>query len=1015
MSSKPSAATRASSRTKTAASNVPTTTRTTRARAVKATTTPAEVPAPPVKKATRKPLVSKDNSIDAPTPPAKGKAKCTPTRKAEKQANVESEREPIMAYLRIRPRVGEEDPNSIPYLTPLSDTMVNMTDPQDPQNARSKYRISTVPPSSIYTFSHVFPPNTTQLDFFTKTTLPLVQDVLTGQNGLLFTYGVTNSGKTYTVQGGKEEGAAGILPRSLDVIFNSIGGLHGDGRYRPVRLYGVELADDTDSVAPPTMPEPAIVEVLGSLDNMAELEFDVDPTIVKVDRNYEYTIWISYAEVYNEKVYDLLASVKGDSGSRVGGTTRQAAGKPLLLTRQALPLRPSPPSDTNDTESSGKYIAGLRQLRVHSAAQAKELVKLGQLHRRVFGTLANRESSRSHSMVIIKVVRGHRGERDISRLTLVDLAGSERTKHTHTTGDRLKEAGNINKSLMVLGQCMEVMRSNQRKLAVSLSLDDKDGRMDTRDVKKGLSVVPFRHSKLTEALMDYFVADGRTVMIVNVNPYDTGYDENSHVMKFAALAREVYTTPAQAPVQRVPAAVGPGKLHGNKIKNLGPLSLSDPEIIPYPYSRKVTISVGNKGGKKPVEAILEVREEDEPQDEKDSGEDDSYPINPLVDALFDEVESLRMQLFESEMRCAVIEAETREEVMREMEERMRSVEAMYSRRMMAEFEQNELKTDAKIDMLHQSGLFGSPAKTTRRPLYQEDMSEEEEDIEMSLVQYGDDDSDISMEEGHSRGNSLSPLAKKSKPPSTSKSPRKSSVAPQPIIEKRQFIPDPPMLPSDTEDAEMTETECAEDEETNSIAPSGATASEPADDDDEEEEEEEESTDQDDEDYSEPDDEDDEEWEEPAYSKTPKGKKQIIISPSPSPSPKVTKAAVPSAVKGPARNVRISKLAQEMDRLGLQDAYNADDSVVILPKKAYRKSRPSTVAASTVATSSIITADNEVDEDNSDPFELPVVKKKKRQLGKKPIMNEEDINKATYAAEKKIAKIQSSGTIRRLHK
>jgi kinesin family protein 20 len=120
---------------------------------------------------------------------------------------------------------------SSPYLTPLSDTTVNMTNPHDPQDGRSKYRFSTLPPSSTYTFSHVFTPNTTQSEFFTKTTLPLVQDVLQGQNALLFTYGVTNSGKTYTVQGGK--GTAGILPRSLDVIFNSIEGLHGDGRVRP--------------------------------------------------------------------------------------------------------------------------------------------------------------------------------------------------------------------------------------------------------------------------------------------------------------------------------------------------------------------------------------------------------------------------------------------------------------------------------------------------------------------------------------------------------------------------------------------------------------------------------------------------------------------------------------------------------------------------------------------------------------------------------------------------------------
>lgn len=99
----------------------------------------------------------------------------------------------------------------------------------------------------------------------------------------------------------------------------------------------------------------------------------------------------------------------------------------------------------------------------------------------------------------------------------MDLAGSERTKHTHTTGDRLKEAGNINKSLMVLGQCLEVMRSNQRKIALSLAQESKDTRIDTRDIKKGLAIVPFRHSKLTEALMDYFIGDGRTASRFSLN------------------------------------------------------------------------------------------------------------------------------------------------------------------------------------------------------------------------------------------------------------------------------------------------------------------------------------------------------------------------------------------------------------------------------------------------------------------------------------------------------------------
>jgi kinesin family protein 20 len=108
-----------------------------------------------------------------------------------------------------------------------------MTDThRDPQPKTFLFRPSILPQSSMYTFSHVFAPETTQSDFFTKTTLPLVSEVLQGRNALLFTYGVTNSGKTYTIQGGSQEGSAGILPRTLDVVFNSVEGLQGDGRVR---------------------------------------------------------------------------------------------------------------------------------------------------------------------------------------------------------------------------------------------------------------------------------------------------------------------------------------------------------------------------------------------------------------------------------------------------------------------------------------------------------------------------------------------------------------------------------------------------------------------------------------------------------------------------------------------------------------------------------------------------------------------------------------------------------------
>lgn len=149
---------------------------------------------------------------------------------------------------------------------------------------------------------------------------------------------------------------------------------------------------------------------------------------------------------------------------------------------------------------------------------------------------------------------------------------------------------------MVLGQCMETLRANQRTLARSLQQGVRPGtQLDTRDVKRGLALVPFRHSKLTEILMDYFVSEGggRAVMIVNVNPYDTGFDENVHVMKFAALAREVMTNSAQV-VSKVPPSPTKPKVGANARPSAS-------------QRRKVTISLGGPG-RKTSQAHLEVLE-----------------------------------------------------------------------------------------------------------------------------------------------------------------------------------------------------------------------------------------------------------------------------------------------------------------------------------------------------------------------------------------------------------------------
>ena len=157
--------------------------------------------------------------------------------------------------------------------------------------------------------------------------------------------------------------------------------------------------------------------------------------------------------------------------------------------------------------------------------------------------------------------------------------------------------------------------------------------------------------------------------------------------------------------------------------------------------------------------------------------------------------------------------------------------------------------------------------------------------------------------------------------SVSKAQRKSSVAPQMIIEKRPFIPDPPMLPSDKEDAELTETELDDQE---SLLPSSATESELSDEEDDEEA------------YSEsdPDDYEDNDW----STKTPKAKQprsNVLLSPSVEHAQlKGHSQAIP---KSSTNQIRDTKLTEYMDKLNLENGA-ANDSTITLPKKAYHELR-----------------------------------------------------------------------------
>lgn len=577
--------------------------------------------------------------------------------------------EPIQTFLRIRPPLSEPDSES--YIDVLSDTQVVMHVPSDTQLSKSRSRCTTAAPIK-YTFSRVFAPlphgsqnhAQAQRDFFTATTLPLVEDVLAGKNSLVFTYGVTNSGKTYTVQGPHRRGEAGILPRAIDVIFNSIAGRECTKAVRPVGLTGVNagISDPSQSLLASRSRSrlKANHRNVMTLNSTREGEgaVDMDTTSVEVNPDYRYSVWVSYVEVYNEKLYDLLESPtqslltrpdRSENESTMPAPTR----RPLLLKSEA--------------ESGGKYVGGLKEIKVSSIHEARELIRCGLENRSVFGTMANRSSSRSHSVFTIKILREHTGvdvplndvaglsrKYSVSRLSIVDLAGSERISNTDiSSGPRLKEAGSINKSLMCLGQCLETMRKNQTRAGISPSIPDglssSSGLHDAQR-KRRQSIVPFRHSKLTELFQSFFMGDGKVRMIVNLNPTGTGYEENANVMRFSAMAKEVgiHVTSSAAPASDVSSSF-----------------VHETSVVELPHASD--------------------DEDDEEQDE-------------FVNMLLAENQRLRLQCERAESACRIVEETVRSEMGQHLAATLQKMQRYYEHQLQAEMDASDAFMDRKIDL-----------------------------------------------------------------------------------------------------------------------------------------------------------------------------------------------------------------------------------------------------------------------------------------------------------------------------
>uniref|UniRef100_A0A8B9BS99 Kinesin-like protein n=2 Tax=Anser TaxID=8842 RepID=A0A8B9BS99_9AVES len=346
-------------------------------------------------------------------------------------------------------------------------------------------------------------------------------------------------------------GDGGLLPRCLDMIFNSIGPFQAKRFvFKLDDKNGVDVQCEVDALLErqkrDAMPVPKTPSGKRQMDpEFADMINVQDHCKVdEVDEDNVYSVFVSYIEIYNNYIYDLLEEAPFELIKPKWNNCNTPVRNGDFIPPQSKILR--------EDQNHNMYVTGCTEVEVKSTEEAFEVFWKGQKKRRIANTQLNRESSRSHSVFIIKLAQApldadgdnvlqEKEQITLSQLSLVDLAGSERTNRTKAEGNRLREAGNINQSLMTLRTCIEVLRENQ--------------------MYGTNKMVPYRDSKLTHLFKNYFDGEGKVRMIVCVNPKAEDYEESLQVMRFAEMTQEVEVA---RPVDRPLCGLTPGRRFRNQ-------------------------------------------------------------------------------------------------------------------------------------------------------------------------------------------------------------------------------------------------------------------------------------------------------------------------------------------------------------------------------------------------------------------------------------------------------------------
>ena len=353
----------------------------------------------------------------------------------------------MIVALRSRPLLSKElEDSNYKTISVLNPETVSITIPTEYIhsdkgkyyfNGEKKIKVTKVK-EATFKFDFAFDTQTDQIEVYQCTTANLVKQVIAGYNATVFAYGATGTGKTYTMVGEGEKW--GIMVRAISDLFKMI---------------------NQDK-----------------------------------DKEKKFVIKISYVEIYNEIIKDLLADNNSNNSNK-------------------------PPLEIRTDPQKGVTLQGASFKKVTNESDAYKLIMRGNKHRTEKPSTSNENSSRSHAIlqIYLEVEQQQNSdninftmEKTFGKFVLVDLAGSERAP---IFGKKNAESGSINKSLLALGKCITALTSQNK------------------------GYIPWRDSKLTRLLQEPLSGNSRIVMIATVSPAISSFDETMFTLQNANKAKGV--------------------------------------------------------------------------------------------------------------------------------------------------------------------------------------------------------------------------------------------------------------------------------------------------------------------------------------------------------------------------------------------------------------------------------------------------------------------------------------------